>query len=414
MRRSPFKWRKRRLGALASFRNGRAFRSDEWVSEGVPIIRIQNLNGGATFNYFDGAFDDDIAVQPGDLLFSWSGNRGTSFGSYRWEGPAGVLNQHIFKVTPALGVDSSFLMHALDYATDRLEGRAHGASGLVHVKKSELTKFEVMVPDSAEAQSAIAGLLERVTSLQRRLLETVTAKRAFKRALMNDLLAGRRRFPEFSQADSWQEVALSELVTIRSGGTPTRSSAEYWGGTLPWVTAKEMKQFFLHDTEATLTATGAEELGTLAEPGQVLILVRGDLAEQVRVGVPLRTMAFNQDIKLLVPDSDRVMGEFLGRVLGEVPAVLQSRLTITGHGLGRLDTEQLRRARIRFPGLTEQRRICEVCRALDTEITLLERSAEEHSTFKRGLMQRLLSGEVEIPEHLTAASAAVGGNNDNS
>src|SRR5688572_22194428 len=92
-------WPTRRLGDLFVFKNGRAFKKEEWKTSGLPIIRIQNLNNAdAPFNYFAGEYSPDILVEPGDLLFSWSGTVGTSFGSHLWHGEAGVLNQHIFKI----------------------------------------------------------------------------------------------------------------------------------------------------------------------------------------------------------------------------------------------------------------------------------------------------------------------------
>jgi type I restriction enzyme, S subunit len=98
--RIPRGWEIRTLGSLCSLLNGLAFKPDDWSEAGLPIIRIQNLNGGTEFNYFAGRVREDYVIPPGTLLFSWSGNRGTSFGPFVWHGPPGVLNQHIFRVTP--------------------------------------------------------------------------------------------------------------------------------------------------------------------------------------------------------------------------------------------------------------------------------------------------------------------------
>jgi type I restriction enzyme, S subunit len=111
---APVDWLRVPLGALCELTNGFAFKPSDWESDGVPIIRIQNLNGGQDFNYFDGSFvPEKFVVRAGDLLFSWSGNRGTSFGPYIWKGPDGYLNQHIFKVQPADAVNPRWLYYAL-------------------------------------------------------------------------------------------------------------------------------------------------------------------------------------------------------------------------------------------------------------------------------------------------------------
>src|SRR3546814_17688956 len=96
-----------RLGELFIFKNGRAFKKEEWATTGLPIIRIQNLNSkDAPFNHFAGEYSSDIFVEPGDLLFSWSGTVGSSFGSHLWDRQPGVLNQHIFKIGFKEQIDS--------------------------------------------------------------------------------------------------------------------------------------------------------------------------------------------------------------------------------------------------------------------------------------------------------------------
>ena len=95
----PEGWKRLRVGDVLRLRNGRAFKSSEWVTAGRPIIRIQNLKSDdAAFNYFDGELPDQFAARDGDLLFAWSGTPGTSFGAHIWHGPDAWVNQHIFRV----------------------------------------------------------------------------------------------------------------------------------------------------------------------------------------------------------------------------------------------------------------------------------------------------------------------------
>lgn len=92
MSKLPAGWARTKIGDLCNLVNGRAFKPSDWVSVGLPIIRIQNLNRPeATFNYFDGSVDEKFLVQTGDLLFAWSGTPGTSFGAHIWNGPNAIL-----------------------------------------------------------------------------------------------------------------------------------------------------------------------------------------------------------------------------------------------------------------------------------------------------------------------------------
>lgn len=162
----PKSWEWVRLGDLLHFQNGHSFKASEWAKRGLPIIRIQNLNrnGGGEFNYFNGKPAEEWVVRGGDLLFAWSGSKGVSFGAHIWNGPTGVLNQHIFKVTPKCGVEKLYLFWLLRQFQSSIEDRAHGfKETFVHVKQSDLKRVIVPLPPSFE-QKRIADALEAATS----------------------------------------------------------------------------------------------------------------------------------------------------------------------------------------------------------------------------------------------------------
>lgn len=158
----PTHWEVAPLKHLADFINGEAFKPTEWSDDGTPIIRIQNLNGGDDFNCYNGEVNPRHHVQKGDLLFGWSGNRGTSFGPFVWprEG-LHYLNQHIFKVEPR-GCNVGWFYWCLRAVTIYVEEQAHGIIGMVHVTKGVLGAIPVPLPPPAE-QTAIAAFLDRKT-----------------------------------------------------------------------------------------------------------------------------------------------------------------------------------------------------------------------------------------------------------
>ena len=79
----PHDWNVSELGAEADLKNGSAFKPEDWKKSGVPIVRIQNLKDrNAPFNFFQGDPNAKVPLKRGDLVFSWSGSIGTSFGPY--------------------------------------------------------------------------------------------------------------------------------------------------------------------------------------------------------------------------------------------------------------------------------------------------------------------------------------------
>jgi type I restriction enzyme M protein len=151
------------IGDICTLFNGRAFKPEDWqgpASGGVPIIRIQNLNNpDSSFNYFTGEVSERNTVNHGELLFSWSGSRGTSFGAHIWRGDRAVLNQHIFKV----GFDESratkmYLLHALNRAVIEVEENLHGGVGLVHITKGNLERIQIPLPPLDVQQEIVAEI----------------------------------------------------------------------------------------------------------------------------------------------------------------------------------------------------------------------------------------------------------------
>ena len=59
----------------------------------------------------------------------------------------------------------------------------------------------------------------------------------------------------------WDVKRLKRVVHVSGGMTPDKSEPDFWGGDMPWVTAKDMKSLRLADSEdhvspSALRATG--------------------------------------------------------------------------------------------------------------------------------------------------------------
>lgn len=173
----PSNWTSAEVGEICSLINGRPFKPSEWSKEGVPIIRIQNLNNAqATYNYFQGEIDEKYNVKPGELLFAWSGTPGTSFGAHIWSGPNAYLNQHIFRVIfPENLINKIYFRFALNERLNNIIARAHGGVGLRHITKKKFEQTEILLPPFFE-QKRVVKIIEALqsrSSKARGALETI-------------------------------------------------------------------------------------------------------------------------------------------------------------------------------------------------------------------------------------------------
>lgn len=156
------KWPMVSIGELCELYNGKAFKPSDWQkkdSNGLPIVRIQNLNNPyAEFNYFTGQVDERILINSGDLLFSWSGSRGTSFGPHIWNKGKAILNQHIFKVVHQDRILRKYFYLALKRAVKEVEENLHGGVGLVHITKGDLERIKIPLPPLENQEQVVAEL----------------------------------------------------------------------------------------------------------------------------------------------------------------------------------------------------------------------------------------------------------------
>ena len=168
----------------------------------------------------------------------------------------------------------------------------------------------------------------------------------------------------------WTESNLESCATILSGGTPRKSVEDYWGGNIPWVSAKDMKVMRLAEAQDTLTELGAENGTRLVRKGTTLLLVRGmTLHNDVPICLVERELAFNQDVKAI--QAKEVMDDhFLFYWLRAQKPRLLSLVDSAGHGTGRLNTDQLKVLPVLLPPLETQITIASMLSSLDDKIEL--------------------------------------------
>lgn len=149
-----------KLGEIARFVNGAAFKPTDWTETGYPIIRIQNLTNQSTiFNRTHREVKEELYVKEGDILVSWS----ATLDVFRWNrSETAVLNQHIFKVCDVRSdVDRDYLYFGLAYALEQAERHLHGAT-MRHINRQEFLSLKLPLPP-IEEQRRIAEMLNQVS-----------------------------------------------------------------------------------------------------------------------------------------------------------------------------------------------------------------------------------------------------------
>lgn len=167
-------------------------------------------------------------------------------------------------------------------------------------------------------------------------------------------------------------VPLGEIAELKSGGTPNKAKAHFWGGDFPWVSAKDLKTPIINDSIDRLTQDGIAE-ANIAPKNSLLILVRGmTLYKDVPVCITGRDVAFNQDIKALIV-SNEVTPLYLLYYLKAMKSRLRELVDSAGHGTGRLNSNSLERFPVIVPSVRIQHAIADLLSTWDQAIEKTER-----------------------------------------
>ncbi len=382
----PKGWKRESIGDLCRFTNGHGFGPKDWRENGLPIIRIQNLNGSADFNYYNGTPDASWLVEPGTLLFAWAGTRGVSFGPKIWNGPLGVLNQHIFRVHPEVEVDPLWLYLAFRRATDRIERMAHGfKSTLLHVGKDDITGQIIDVPPFPE-QCKIADILTAWDEALTKFDALIEAQERRKKALMQQLLAGRRRLKDFT--DKWKASRFGDfLVESRipgnDGSNANKLTVKLYGrGVVP----KQERLAGSVNTRYYQRKAGQFIYSKLDFLNGAFGIVPDNLdGYETTLDVPSFDVRPAADSKWLLHFVCRE--EFYTQQLGAAAGGRKAR---------RVNPSEFLAMKILAPSLEEQRQIAAILDTADQQLTLLRTQRTALDRQKRGLMQRLLTGKLRV------------------
>ncbi len=254
-----------------------------------------------------------------------------------------------------------------------------------------------------EKIAAILWKLQRAIATQGKLLKATAdlKQSAMQRLFTHGLRGEPLKDTEIGlMPKSWSPRALPELCDIWSGGTPRKSIAEYWQGTIPWVSGKDLKSVTLDDAIDHVSTAGVEAGSRLAPADSVLLLVRGmGLAKDLPVAVISRPMAFNQDIKGLIPRGE-YSGGFIRSAIYAGKERLRSRIVPSAHGTMTLNLDDLQSFQVACPP-ADTDEAADIAAALATLDGKLAYHRRKHATLDalfQTTLRRLMAGEVRVAD----------------
>ena len=374
----------KKLGDIATYINGYAFKPQDRGEKGLPIIRIQDLTGNAyDVGFYDGDYPERIEINDGDILISWS----ASLGVYIWDKGKALLNQHIFKVVfDKIKVDKRYFVFAVQYKLKEMELKTHGAT-MKHIVKKDFDNTLIPFP-SIKDQIEIANIISKaseIISLRQEQLEK-----------LEELI--RARFVEmfgdmFLNTMGWQEESLESLADIVSGITKGRKIKEKKLIEVPYMAVSNVKNGYIDwTTVKTIEATEQEINQYRLLPDDVLMTEGGDpdkLGRGAIIREPLENCIHQNHIFRVRLNESIVLPDFFEEYLQHQRAkryFLGCAKQTTG--IASINMKQLSALPVLIPPLKLQQQFSDFVRELNKSKDSVQKALDEAQLLFDSLMQQ--------------------------
>ena len=366
-----------KLGDVATYINGYAFKPEDRGEEGLQIIRIQDLTGNSyDLGFYNGKYPKKIEINDGDVLISWS----ASLGVYVWNGGKALLNQHIFKVKfDKVDIDKSYFVYAVRYKLNDMGKKTHGAT-MKHIVKRDFDATEIPYPP-LKKQIEIAINLDKV------LMVIKERKRELK--LFDELIKARvvEMFGDpRSNPFGFEKKRLKDTCKVITGNTPSRAIEEYYGDYIEWIKTDNIVSGILNPTQATesLSEKGMNVGRTVEKDSILMACIAGSIASIGRVCITDRTVAFNQQINAVVPEQYNIL--FLYVLFQMSKDYLVEDINMALKGI--LSKSKLEEKEFIIPPMDLQEQFSDFVKQVDKSKVAVQKALDETQILFDSLMQK--------------------------
>lgn len=388
---------------LASWKNGIAFKKIDFSENGVPVIKIAELNNGigGTTAYTQQKFPEDVHLRQGDLLFSWSGNPQTSIDIFRFSLVEGWLNQHIFKTTPNPDlVDRDFFYYLMKSLKPHFTQIATNkqTTGLGHVTIADIKRMSVIVP-ALDVQKKIASYIKPID-------DKIMLNNAINKNLEQQALAiFRQYFMDFAPyggvaPSDWMEVSLDD-VCIRITDGSHYSPADSPDSPYPMYSVKDMETYGFnsstckHITEDEFRKMKKSDCVPLLN--DILVAKDGSYLKEIFICSEEKEEAILSSIAIFRPNTSVIMPEILLYFLKQ-PSVRKNvgDNYVSGSALPRIVLKDFKKYRLTLPTMNEQLKIGSVLHAIRMQTKANIDEIQRLSSIRDTLLPQLMSGNLDV------------------
>lgn len=335
---------------------------------------------------------------------------------FLWDKPSvligrkGTIDRPQYMETPFWTVDTLFytdinldkaLPKYIFYKFQTIQWRSlNEASGVPSLSAPNIHNIRMALPPLPEQQK-IAVILTSVDNKLELINERIAKTETLKKGLMQKLLSEGIWHSEFKESEvgripkEWEVVRLENVVKkLQSGGTPLSTNQDFYGGDIPFVKIDDITRSgkYLVDTKISITQKGLDNSSAWLVP--IDSILYSMYASIGFLSVNKVEVATNQAIMNIIPDSSKITLEFLYQYLLDLKGKIDKFIDQTTQK--NLNAKKVKNFKIPLPPLPEQKQIAKILSSTDEKLDTLRTKKVKYERLKKGLMQKLLTGEVRV------------------
>ncbi|WP_443871984.1 restriction endonuclease subunit S [Megamonas funiformis] len=392
--------------------NGYAFKKIDYKKQGIPLVRISNIENGV-INIDECIYVDKLEkneeryiIEKGDLLIALSGATTGKNGVYNLDSIS-YLNQRIgnIKIKNKTKVVSKYRNYYIALKNEDILNLAYGGAQ-PNISPKVISYITIPLPPIKEQQRIVNRIESLFAKLDRakELIENTLAqfeqnKMAILHKAFTGELTAKWRKEKGILKDTWKSMALENCGTWSGGGTPSMSCGDYWeNGNIPWITSKDMKNIYIEKTQKYITEKGVEfSSAKYIDKPAILFVTRSGILRRIfpvcMVKIPFTV---NQDLKVLVP-SKMVCLEYLYWICIYKSNKILGTCMKSGTTVESISTDKLKKFKITVPTIEEQQEIVNILDKLlakYNKIKNLEQQLEKIELLKKAILAKAFRGEL--------------------
>ena len=304
-----------------------------------------------------------------------------------------VLGGDMNILRPKTRINSIFLSYLLNYSKSEIIKLVSGTT-VKHIYPSQIVTCQLPSIDSELEQQKIADCLSSLDTVITAYKQKLTLLKDHKKGLMQNLFpqegetVPKYRFPEFENDEEWVEKKLAEVGKVTSGGTPNRSTSEYWNGDIPWISTTLIDFNIIYEANEYITEIGLQNSSAKIFPkNTILMAMYGQGKTRGKVAILGIDAATNQACAAIIL-KEEYNTNFVFQYLAANYDVIR-KMSNSG-GQDNLSGGLVENISIPLPkNSKEQQKIASCLTALDNLIIAQTAKIEQLKQHKKGLMQGL-------------------------